>query len=399
MKYYRRNPSSSTRLKRIMFRILFVVVAAFIILMLSVILGLHLKSKVDAAENNPDNSLDNPGLQISREDEEDGDTVNLNPDVFAGCVDLLTHQTTDDVVVSVNTAAETYDSITLSLTDLNGVLLYQSPALCDLLRIPYNDNSGKYELLTSAISAAKVENLRIIALFIPTRSVSSVSSAALIDGTVMAELAKLGVNEILIDLQDSSGLTYEEANRIRSYISECSKIVGSSCSIGVILSDVMFLNAENAKSVQMIAGAASYLAINFNSFGFDTPDDLYDSISSNIKSLLGTFSVYNMRVYIDSSERDYAAAELEACMDNVITNICFSTLYSSDELEFSENDIPRESDTSEPSETIPEDYYTNPYAGTSFSENNKETESPETAPSPQETDKPSESESSTRPWF
>lgn len=370
MKYYRRNPSSSAKVKKIMFRILFVIVAAFVILMLTIILGLHLKSKVAEAEKAISESKENAGIQISRDNEQTEDNISAAPQAFGGGIDLLSAADTDDIVVRINDIASIYDTVVLNLTDSNGNLLYQSPALCELLRMPCSTDDENYTRITTAISAAKIKNLHISAVFTPLRNISSVTSAALIDGTIMAELASLGVNEILILVESDSedGISYEDANRFRSYITECSGMVGSSCRIGVVLPDDIFLNAENAKLVQMIAGAASFLAIDFDSSGFDVPEYFYLSVSDSIQSLVGTFSVYNLRVFIDSSERTFAAAEYEACLDNSVSNICFSTPYTEDELIFSANKDIYSAETETTVETTSDDDRKNPYAGMSFSE-------------------------------
>ena len=158
----------------------------------------------------------------------------------------------------------------------------------------------------------------------------------------------------------------------------------------------MFLNAENAKIVQMIAGASSFLAIDFDSSGFDLPDFFYLDVSKSIKALLGTFSVYNMRVFIDSSSREYASAEYEACMDNAISNICFTSHFTADELDFSykgNDDMPVSADTD--AETS-EDSYRNPYAGMTFSESETEETVPEVETQPLETD---ENGHTIKPWY
>lgn len=395
MKYYRRNPSSSAKVKKIMFRILFVTVAAFIILMLSVILGLHLKNKVENAEKNISDSQDSSSLQISRDNEDSDDDISEAPKVFGGGINMLLAKTTDDVVVMVNDTAAYYDTVVLSLNDEYGSLFYQSPALCALMRMPYHEDSLKYDLLSSAVSAAKIKNLRISTVLRPMPNANSVISAALVDGTIISELASLGVNEVLIDLSSNQKeITYEEANRIRTYLTECASISGDSCDIGVILSADMFLNAENAKIIQMIAGSSSFLAINFDSSGFDLPDFFYLDVSKSIKALLGTFSVYNMRVLIDSSSREYASAEYEACIDNAISNICFTSHFTDAELDFSYKgnvEIPVSADTD--AETS-EDSYRNPYAGMTFSET-EETE-PEIETQPLETD---ENGHTIKPWY
>lgn len=386
-----------------MFRILFVIVAAFVILMLAIILGLHLKSKVAEAEKAIGESKENAGLQISRDNEETEDNFFAAPQAFGGGIDLLTAADTDDIVLRINEIASFYDTVVLNLNDKNGKLIYQPPALCDLLRMPCDADNEIFAHITTAISAAKIKNLRISAVFNPLKNISSVTSAALIDGAIMAELSSLGVNEILLLVESDSeeGISYEDANKLRSYINECSKMVGDSSQIAVILPDYIYLNAENAKIVQMLAGAASFLAIDFDSSGFDVPEYFYLSVCDSIQSLIGTFSVYNLRVFIDTSERAFAAAEYEACIDNSILNICFSTPYNNDELVFSASKDIYSSETEGNMDIPKEEDKKNPYAGMSFSEKNTHDEESDSTVDIVDTDnyETNENESIYKPWY
>ena len=351
MRYYRRTRSGSGKAKKVFLRILFVLVAALVITILAVALGIWLKQKVASAESMEFEYPENESaetLPITA-----GDVEMHSPTVFGAGLDVSDYESEDEIVLSINQLAEYYDTLTLPLTDENGTLIYTSPALCALMRMPAPESDRNFTLLSSAVTAGKVKNMRISALLTPTDDAET-------DAALISELAVLGFDEIIFTPAFGESINYSDANRLRSHLSSCAEKSGSACTLGVMIPSGYYLRASDAKQIQMIASAADFLAITFTSG--TTTTGAYRTVTSEISSLLGSFSVYSMRVILTDANADILSAKTKACTDKGITSITLTSPVLPTEMIFSdeyqaETDAPVET---EPKQTVPSE--TNPYS-------------------------------------
>ena len=86
MKYYRSRRKSTINTRKIIFRIMFVVVAAILILTVTTLIGKHLKNKVEKAEENAVELTVTPGLQTERHIEETAIYDDYSPTVFGSAI-------------------------------------------------------------------------------------------------------------------------------------------------------------------------------------------------------------------------------------------------------------------------------------------------------------------------
>lgn len=395
MRHYRRRNSGSERVKKIMFRILFVLIAAAVITFGTILLGNYLQIKLsrlnaelDAAEETADQE------EPLFSDEPDNNLYN-SPNVFGASMKLADYESEDEAVLAVNVLAEAYDTIMLHITDADGMLLYQSPALCELNRMPSMEENTEFKLFCSIAAAVKAKDKRLCVLLTPNFSTGSLESAAWTDGTLIAEMALYGVDEILITLPDETVLTGTVAESLHEYINDCRKISDDACPIGMLLSADFYLDTNDAKQIQHIANAASFLAISFPTKADDPMGTVYRYVSDSITSLLGSFNVYNMRVILDGDIK-ILAAKYEACKTGGITNVCFADTILPSDLEYR-----AQADETEPA-TVPEtpdpDANTNPYAARVPEETEAETE-PSVEPDYPDSAASDTTDSGTMPWY
>ncbi|MBP3294697.1 MAG: hypothetical protein J6N32_13170, partial [Clostridia bacterium] len=146
-------------MKTIMFRILFVILAAAVITFSTIFLGTYLQKKVEAAE---------AALNTAEPSQEQITSRPVRPDsaassreVSAAGLKLRNYHTEDAVVAAVNALAEHYDTLIVHLGNADGNLLYTSPALCSRLRIAAPENDPELALIRSALTAAKSKNLHL----------------------------------------------------------------------------------------------------------------------------------------------------------------------------------------------------------------------------------------------
>lgn len=344
-----------------MFRILFVILAAAVITFSSIILGNYLQKKVDEAEAARATSEPAQEQITSRPRLTDSEAAQRS--VSAVGLELRNYRTEDAVVAAVNQLAEHYDTLLVDLGSSEGTLLYTSPALCDLMRIPVPEEDSKLTLVRSALTAAKSRNLYLCAVVDTSFGLLDREVDEAVDGALFAELASFGVDEILIKntVIDTENIPADE---IADYLSGCAEITKGACALGVLFPDDAFLNFSNARDIQTIASAADFTGIDMTSYESIPPDEMYEKMTQNITSLYGSFSIYNMRVVLSTAAAELLAAQYQALLDSSITNICLTETILPDVLVYNRpSDIPAEEPTAEPEETTnsvqPE---SNPYA-------------------------------------
>ncbi len=378
MRYYKSRRKSSVNVRKILFRVLFTVIAAAVIFGITVAVGKGLQKKVRRVEENevelPSASA---GLQTERRIEESAIYDEYSPTVFGTAInvsDYLTPVTDEDgkeymknVAEDVKTIAKDYDTLSIRLTDRSGALIYQSAAMCDLTRMPHDDGDESEEIIRDALAEAKKHSLRTCAVVTPVLGETTISGAAAIDSALITELNGMGFDEVLFDLTGtfSDTVDYETANRVRTYLHECSSMSEEACKLGVVLSGDVFLNSANAKQIQVIANAASFVAVWFNLDEVYITTNAYNMISDAVTSLLGNFSVYNMRVVIDSRFTLISGAVYIACTTHGVNNVMFSSYIEPSELTYA--DLPtagKGGETADDEDSTDSAAKENPYATT-----------------------------------
>lgn len=309
------------RFQKIMFRILFVIIAAAVITFSAIFLGHYLQIKVAEAEA-VQNTSEPASAQITSRPKM-SDNASSTREVNATGLELRGYHTEDSVVAAINNLAEHYDSLLVDLTGSGGDLLYTSPALCNMLRIATPEEDNALTVVRSAISAAKSKNMYLCAVMDTSFGVLGRGQDEQVDGTLFAELASFGVDEILIKgvILDTENIPADE---IASYLAGCAEITGDSCTLGVLFPDDVFLNFSNARSIQTIASAADFTGIDMTSYSVTTPDEIYSKTAEDVASLYGSFSIYNMRVVLSTADHDLLAAQVQALRDSNISSICFT---------------------------------------------------------------------------
>ncbi len=377
MRHYRRSYSGSAKFKKVMFRILFVILAAAVITFSSILLGHYLKIKVAEAEAALNTSEPADG-QITSRPKLPG-TPSSSRELSAAGLELRNYHTEDAVVAAVNTLAEHYDTLLVYLTNGDGDLMYTSPALCERLRIavPEEEDNTELALVRSALTAAKSKNLWLCAVMDTSFGLLERGTDEQVDGTIFAELASFGVDEILIEntIIDEENIPAEE---ISDYLAGCAAITNGACQLGILFSDDVFLEFSNAHAIQTIASAADFTGIDMTTYSSVTPDEMYDRMVQDITSLYGSFSIYNMRVVLSTVDTGLLAAQVQALRDSSISNLCFTEDILPDALNYSRHPAAEEEPAEEPAPetTAKAEPQTNPYASGSSAQPEEPMEEP-----------------------
>lgn len=343
MRYYRRK--ANQKAKAVFLKILFVVLCAAVIFGLAVLTGNLLKRHVEAASDTLDNLKPPSGNAVSRKDaemESGTDTEQYSTLVVNACAidwvrrtaDGLTPDAEDALVLRLQSLAETYDTISLAVNDVDGYY-YTSPTLLTLLHQPISTTEitedSVYRRLSILCDAVKAEDLLLSVQIEASLGTLDAEAAAILDGTIARELFAMGADEVLF-----CGLTTHDAdtdaiNYARTYLEHIREEVGDNEIIGALLPYTVYINAAYAKQVQMTASTVDFLAIDLTSAPVSTSGDGIMDLDTICRSLKGSFQVYNMRVYLGGDATLLAAQS--AILDSLgITNRQYAREITADTL-------------------------------------------------------------------
>lgn len=392
MRSYRSKRSSNVKVKKILFRILFVIVTAIVITVLAMLLGHSLLDRVNSLDSKTnDTPTETKVSEIEPSDEYIITSINA-PSVFASCIDPTSFENEEDMVNKIDELSGEYDTLIVNLIANDGSLIYRSPAICKLLGIPVGEDDGMLQRIVSAVSAASVRNMRICAAIPSSAGGSASASAAVIDSALIRELSSIGFDEVMMTFDEfkDADMTQNTALQLYQYLKDCAADTPSIL-MGVALPAEVYLDASNSKQIQIISSTVSFLGIKFSTEGMTTSTEIFSSVSHDIASLLGAFRTYNMRLIIDNGDIAAMAAEYTACIHNDMKNVCIMAPLMPDELEYDQNAaITPEETAPETDEKEPEETQSNPYASTKddYPDAPKPADTVNDAEEPKETDKP-----------
>ena len=365
MRYYRYRRKASQKAKAIFFRILFILAAAAVITGLAILTGNLLLQRVETAEEMLDASVPPSGNVAERVDTTPPLTADgySSLNVFASALNLALYETEDSLFARIHALSQTYNTVSVEIT-AGGDLIYLSSALSDLVGLPsLGVNTEAYVRMTNMITAARAANLRLSAVMSSSLGRLDGDTAALIDSTIAAELYVMGFHEILFTDLLSADADTDAITGARRYLQAVhDSLEGTgSFSMGACLPSEIYLNAENAKQVQMLSSVVDFLAMDATPLTVaNTGSNM--SLGEVCAALAGNFEVYNLRVVLDTVDPVLLAAQYNTLSRLEITNVHFlrettpETLTPADEPEI--EILPEAAETEE---AIPT---TNPYATT-----------------------------------
>lgn len=394
MRYYRFRRKASKKIRTIFLRILFVLVTAAIITGAAILVGNLLLHKVETAEGLLSANVSPSGNAAERVDDDSfspqGATTDV-PQVYASGLSL-TESTTDEHIQNRMLAMlGTYDTVSVTITDStdHADLLYTSPALIELFRMPENTAADPlYTRLRSIANTAGHSDLRCSAVMSASFARMDADTAALLDGTIAGELYKMGFQEILLtDLLGDDADT-DSLNTLRRYLNAIQSTLGDTggaFQVGVCLPTSVYLNTANAKQLQMLAETADFLAMDAADLPTTGPSGT--TLSGICTSLSGSFQLYSLRVLLTTEDLSLLAAQTTALAELGITNLHFTGEITPEILEnAAAANLPTDPET-DPTETEASLPTTNPYVTTKPTEADApETDATETDAPPKETE-------------
>ena len=299
MKRYRTYTAKKYKLAK---RIIFFVIVALVIFGLTVLLGNHLKNKLESVETAEPFDFDTTESAPKEDKTENEESVPHDPalaGVMAGYLDLRGVTEEKDALAAVEAVrAAGYNAVCFVVTDTNGNITYASPAVVAQSRLPASGELIPYDILSGAANSAKAGGMRLSCVMTASDSLS--------DETVAAELAAMGFDEIIIrGFEDYVQLSNEYVADINGYVNKIRAATDGTMDISVSFAPDFFKLAQNAPYIEKIYNKTEFLAIDL--YGFDAADA--DTVA---QSLQGSISAYLLRPLLDGTDTETAVAVKDA---------------------------------------------------------------------------------------
>lgn len=313
MNYY--NPYTGNK-KKLLSRILYVLLAAAMIIAATVVFGNHLKSKVDPTDptdgvGREDIAADTSEPIISIPPSENGAGSSVS--VKAKCLTL-----TD----SGNTALEAWDTeadvkrftdncralagdctgVLIPLAGDDGRLVYNSDRIAELSRGTYNPTLPGVSDLSRIVSECHTLGLRVSAMIVSGADTSASDKAfeyaIETDSRIAADASEAGFDELVVCslVTDPSQLSGDGMHKLLKYVNQLVSASGNTA-LGISLTPEIYMTASLSPQIEMLVERSVFLAMTISRE--NSTKDYLDEICN---SLAGTLSVYNMRLLLDPAD-------------------------------------------------------------------------------------------------
>lgn len=329
--------------KKIVWRILFVLICAVALAVSSVYLGAWLKERA----GHIDGILSTDTQQTEIVPSETLPPTKVEPvekqDVMAAHLDVLV-MTAADIEEYIYNLHESYNTVSINITAEDGKLVYVSPALLEYVKLDpsditathvgenaTNDEDTSYAdvlaNIKTALAAAKRKELRTCAVYSASSAVmqsEAYEGAWEIDNVILRELYELGFDEVLVDglFTEDMPFSIESVNRASAYAVNLKSKV-SEIGLGLVLPESALFVSANASMVNTLSEYADFLGVYISGEGADA-EEAYSVAYEEFHSVKGMLTAYNVRAVILDEDEDVAAAVATALTDLASVSVQFA---------------------------------------------------------------------------
>lgn len=303
MKRYRTYTAKKYKLAR---RIIFYAVIAVIIFALTLLLGNHLKSKLETADTKE--PLDLSTTVPEKENDKDAGEESVPHDealgaVNSGYISLLGVTEETEAVARVEAVkAQGFNGISYLITDGTGKLTYQSPSVEEESRLPADGTLVSYEILERAVTRARNLGMTVTAVMS--------ASESLTDELVAAELGTLGFDEVIVrGFEGYTVLDGEKCNEIVKYAKRIRLASEGKLSVSICFAPEFFKAPKNAPYIEKeIFPNAEFLSIDMTNVSAADATALAGELG-------GSFTRYLLRPVLSGDNKESAGEVSRALTD------------------------------------------------------------------------------------
>ena len=274
-------------------RILFFAVCAVVIFIFALILGNHLKARMENADINRE--------PIETQDVEQPDVPDITENgnaahpeskatVKAGYLQLAQITDTKDIHNRIDALKTNgFNAVSFAAVE-NGRLTYASRTIEEYSRLPVSENVISFENITESVAYAHTKKMTASAIVIK-------GNDEVLDAMICAELSEIGFDEIIISgfeslLTENGG----ESLPCIKYIKNM-RTSASSSQISLSLAPSAFTYARNSYQIEKLFSYTEFLTIDMTNIDITTATELCENIS-------GSFSAYMLRPLVKGDATD-----------------------------------------------------------------------------------------------
>ena len=302
MKKHRNYTARKYRISR---QIIFYVIVAIVIFVLAMILGNHLKGKVDSIDHSTTDVLEETGPEKDPgEDKDEKEWEAEHDPALAGVSCGYLSLSADSDMVGARRAVEAIrtsgcNAVSFRVTDNDGKLTYRSPAIEEATRLPAAEALIPFEVLSEAFKAAGDMDMRVSCVMDASDSLS--------DPMIAKELYGAGADEIVITgFEEYTVVNNDTVSSIREYTDKLRKAVSGEVGIAVAFAPEFYTDPHNAPFIEKIYKCCEFLAIDMT--GADA-----ESVTETARELAGSFTAYLLRPVLSGEDADLVG-EIDAAL-------------------------------------------------------------------------------------
>lgn len=331
MNYYNYNKRSQYKgaKKRLTLNILIIIAVILAIFAFALVLGNHLKNKLDSTEINRDPIETLPAETGEKDDNEDEQMFlknNRSPEelqTLSACLDLSgcpDEKTAGEYVEYLKNVG--YSGITFNIEDSDGKLAYNSYAVSEIAGTYTYGSVTNVENLKAAAEKAKSLGMKTTALVTLT-DISSKDERETVKTvllkSVVSELGSVGFDEFIFrNATSADAFTSSRADELYLLVSEVRKSLPNA-DIGLVLDRAILDNPELTPVTELVFRFADFFAIDFS----DKEEVSSETVSSFLTSHSGSVNAYNIRFLSGADAPDEIAAEYALYSAGGTLNISF----------------------------------------------------------------------------
>jgi len=337
MNYYNYSgKKSQSRLKsnrkKLIINIIIIILVITICVALSLILGNHLKHKLEEAElsTQPVEELITPQDTVQTDPGEGVDFVKNDHAAGAmaavfGYLDLEGCPDEESVQGFVNAMKDNgYTGIVFNVRGKDGNYAFASKAASGLSRVTEPGGVPSYDFLNDAVNTASTLGMRSAA-YIDLGDIFSSGErervGQTIDRAVIKELSDMGFSEIIFDgITEDRDFTIDFSKQLYSYVSalreEC-----PGTDFALVIDPAILENPEKTPPLEVAFRFIDLFALDLTNKEVYTPE----KISEMLDKFSGSFSAYSLLTLLDGSDIESIRAGYEEFSAQTYPNIAFIT--------------------------------------------------------------------------
>ncbi len=290
--------------RTIIIRVIIIILAVVGSVTFALVLGNHLKNKLDEAEISKE-PIENIIPEESSSTEEELDPIFKAEASFeelsfsGGYLDLKDCPDGKSAASFVKgLKAAGYTGIIFDIRDENGSLTYASAALSELIGAETVGSVTSADILSAALAEASAQGMKKCAYIDLLTNYTDKNDLVLttVDETIIGELAQLGFDRFILNGVFGNEFSSDTVNAFYGYMSSLREVAPNAY-FGVVLAPNVFETAELTPTLELMFRYTDFFAVNFS----DSATYSSEAVATFRDNFSGSLNAYRINVLLDGA--------------------------------------------------------------------------------------------------